>query len=106
MGTDENLINYSGDTHSKKGTYNTSFVPAALASCAFQITVQDPVSYIQCIEWNSTTVSKRSDRKIYTSENSLIQVLLTFEGTNKPYSNVWREILPSSQAVRQVAKSH
>jgi len=42
---------------SKKGTYNTSFPPAPLASCTFQITVQDPVSYL-CIEWNSTTVSK------------------------------------------------
>jgi len=46
----------SDDTHLQKGTYNTNFVPAALASSTFQITVQDPVSYIQCIEWNSTTI--------------------------------------------------
>ena len=51
----------------KRETYNTSFVPAALASCMFQITVQDPVSYIQCTEWNGTTVFKRFGRKIYTS---------------------------------------
>jgi len=37
----------SCDTHSQKGTYNTSFVPAALASCTFQIIKQDPVSYVQ-----------------------------------------------------------
>jgi len=43
----------SGDTHSKnKGTYNTSFVSAALASCKIQFTLQDPVSHIQSIEWN------------------------------------------------------
>jgi len=53
----------------ENGTYNTSFFPAALASCRFQITVQDSVSYIQYIKWNSTNLSKRSDRKIYTSEN-------------------------------------
>ena len=53
----------SGDTHSQKGTYNTSFVPAALASRTCQITVKDPVSYIQSTEWNSTNVSKRSDKK-------------------------------------------
>jgi len=53
----------SGDTHSQKGTYNTSFVSAALASSAFQITVQDLVSSIQSTEWNSTNVSKRSDKK-------------------------------------------
>ena len=43
------------------GTFNTSFVPAALASCTFQMIVQDPVSYIQSIEWNRITVSERSD---------------------------------------------
>jgi len=58
----------SGDTHSQKGTYNTSFVPAALASCTFQIIIQDPVSYVQSTEWNSTSVSKRSDRNMCTSE--------------------------------------
>jgi len=36
----------SGDTHLQKGTYNTSFVPVALASCMFHITVENPVSYI------------------------------------------------------------
>jgi len=29
---------------------------------------QDRVSYIQSTEWNSSSVSKRSDRHIYTSE--------------------------------------
>ena len=57
------------DTHSRKGTYNTSFIPAALASCTFKITVQDPVSYVQSTEWDSTSISKPPDRKIYTSEN-------------------------------------
>jgi len=73
----------SGDTHSQKGTYNTSFVPAVLASCTFQITEQDPVSYVQSTEWNSTSVSKL-------------------------YSNVWRKILLniSSQAVERDAKPH
>ena len=61
-----------GDTHSKRRIYNTRFVPAALTSCTFQITVQNTVSYIRCIEWNSTSVSKRSDRKIYTSKNAPI----------------------------------
>ena len=45
-----------------KGTYKSniqrSFVQAALGSCTFRITVQDPVSYIQSTEWNSTSVSK------------------------------------------------
>jgi len=50
-------------TLTKKMEHNTSFVPAVLASCTFQIAVQDPVSDIQCIVWNSITVSKRSDRK-------------------------------------------
>ena len=49
--------------HSQKGTYNTSFVSAALASCTFQITVQDSVSYVQSTEWKNINVSKRSDRK-------------------------------------------
>ena len=30
-----------GNTYRQKGTYNTSFVLAALASCMFQITIQD-----------------------------------------------------------------
>ena len=68
----------SGDTHSPKGTYNTSFVPATLASCTFQIIVQDPVSYIQCIEWNNTRVSKRSDhipvRMLRSESYSLLRV--------------------------------
>jgi len=33
----------SGDTHSQKGTYNTSFIAAASAYYTFQITEQDPV---------------------------------------------------------------
>ena len=61
----------SGDTNSKKETCNTCFVSATLASCKFQIIVQDPVSHIQSTEWNSTTVYKRSDLNIYTSENAL-----------------------------------
>ena len=68
----------SGDTQLQKGTYKTSFVPPVLASCMFQITVEDPVSYIQ-----STTLSKWSDMKIYISENAPIWVLFTFEGTKK-----------------------
>jgi len=59
----------SGDTHSQKGIYNTSFVPAVLASCTFPITVQYPILYTQSTEFNSISVSKRSDRKIYTSDN-------------------------------------
>jgi len=43
----EELCCTSGDMHSEKRTYNTSFVPAALASCTFQIIVQDPVPYVQ-----------------------------------------------------------
>ena len=41
-----------GDTRTQKGTYNSSFVPAALTSCTFQITLQDSVSYIHvvCLE--------------------------------------------------------
>jgi len=68
----------SDDTHSQKGTYNTSFVPAALASFTFQIIVQYLVSYIKSIEWNST------------SDNAAIQVLFTFDSTKKPHSNVRR----------------
>jgi len=60
----------SDDTHTKTETYNTSFVPAALASCMIQATIQDHVSYIQYIECNSTTVSKCSDQTIYTREYS------------------------------------
>ena len=74
----------SGDTHSQKGTYNTSFVPAALASCMFQITVQDPVSHIQSTECNNTTVSKRSEPKVHTTENASIRVLFTIDGINEP----------------------
>ena len=98
----------SGDVHSKKGTYNTNFVPAALSTCTFQITIQYPVSYIQCIEWNSSNVSKRSDRKIYTREHAPIWVQFTFEGTKKAYSNVMREIVQSiiSQTVERVAEPH
>ena len=51
----------------------------------FHITVQDPVYYVQGTELNSTSVSKRSDRKIYTSENTPIWFLFTFEGTKKAY---------------------
>jgi len=85
-----------------------AFCLAALASCTFQIIIQDPVSYLQSTEWNSTIVSKRSDRNIYTSENAPIWVLVTFEGIKKPYSIVRREILPSisSQAMKRVSKLH
>jgi len=49
-------------THTrKKGTYNTSFAPAALSSCTFQMTVQNPVYNIQSTEWNDPSVPKRSD---------------------------------------------
>ena len=64
-----NTLPTPGDTHSQKGTNNTSFVTAALASYMFQITVQDPVSHLQSTEWNSITISKRSNSKVYTSEN-------------------------------------
>jgi len=85
----------------------TQVMPAALASCTFQITVQHPVSYVQSTEWNSATVSKRSDSKICTSENVPIRVLFTFDGTKKPHSNVRTEILQniSSQAVERVVKT-
>jgi len=59
-------------TRTRKREHLTSVFPAALAPYTFKITVQDLVSYIQSIEWNSTTVSKRSDRKLYTSENAAI----------------------------------
>jgi len=54
-----------GDMHSPKGRYNTSIVPAAMASCIFQITIQESLSHIQITEWNSATVSKRFDPKVY-----------------------------------------
>ena len=34
--------------------------------------LHDPVSYIQSTEWNSTTLSKQSDPKVYNSENAAI----------------------------------
>jgi len=40
----------SSDMQWQKGTYNTSFVPAALASCVFEITLQDPASHIRITE--------------------------------------------------------
>jgi len=76
--------------HLKKGTSNTSFVLAALASCTFQIIVQYPVSYIQGTEWNSIILSKWSDMKIYNSENVLFWVLFTFVGT-KSHTAMYRE---------------
>ena len=36
-------------THPQKGTYNTSFVTAALTSCTFQITLQNTVSHIKVL---------------------------------------------------------
>ena len=74
-------------------TCSTSFVPAALVSCTFKITVQYTVSYIQSTEWNSTSVSERSE------SYSLLRV------PKKPYSNVPRDILLniSSQAMERVA---
>jgi len=60
-------------THTRiGGTHNTSFVPAALASCTFQITVQDPVSPRYLSDLIET---------IYASENPPIWVLFTLEGT-------------------------
>ena len=47
-----------GDTLSEKRIYNAGLVPAALASCTFQITVQGPGSHIQSTELNNTTVFK------------------------------------------------
>ena len=41
------LIYHPLDTHSQKATQNASFVPAALNSCMFEITEQDPVSHIK-----------------------------------------------------------
>ena len=82
--------------HSQRGTYNTRFVPPTLSSCRFQVAVQDPISYIQTIEWNSTTVSKRSvlwSIKVYTCD---IHRMFTFDGTKKPHSNVQRENLSES----------
>ena len=98
----------SSDMRSQKGTYNTGFVSAPLAYCTFQITVQDPVSYIQGTERTSMTVFIPFDSKVYTSENTVIWVLFTFESTEKPYSNEWREIFLSisSQIIEQAVKSH
>ena len=91
----------SADIHAQKWTYNSSFVPATLSACTFQITVHDPVSHIQNTEWNSTTISKWSNPKLYISDKATIWVLFIFDDINKPYNNVRREILPSisSQAV-------
>ena len=62
----------SGDIQSPNGTYNTSFVPAVLASGTLGINVPDLVSYIQSTELNSTTECKRSDPEVYTRENEII----------------------------------
>ena len=42
------------------------------AFCTFKITVKEHVSQIQSTEWNSTSKSKQSDRKIDTSKNAPI----------------------------------
>jgi len=47
------------------------FIHTALAkwnTYTFQVTIQDPVSQIQCSEWNNTTGTKRSDPKVCTSD--------------------------------------
>jgi len=91
----------SGNTNSQKGTYNTSYVPAELASSMFQIAVQDAVSYTQSTEWNGTTVHKCSDPKVYTSETTTIQVLFTFEVTQimkQPLRNIQ---LPNAKSEQQ-----
>ena len=69
---------------------DTSLVPAALASRTFQITVQDPVSYIESTEWNSTTVSKWCDLNRYNSETTAIWVLFTFDDNKKAHNNLRR----------------
>ena len=43
-----------------------------------QLTVQYHVSYIQSTEWNNTTVTKRSDKNNYSSENAPISVPFIF----------------------------
>ena len=68
-------------TRTRKREHITRFIPAPLASSTSQITPQDPVSYIQSTEWNSNTTSKRSDRKLYTTENASIRVLFILEST-------------------------
>ena len=62
------------------------------------ITLEAPASKTQSTEWNSTTVFKRSDKQLYTSETVTIPVFFTFY--------VRREIFPSisSMTVEQVAK--
>jgi len=62
----------SGNTHPQNGKYYTSFVPAALVSGTFQITVEDPVSRNQTTELKSTTQYKRVDTKVYISETTAI----------------------------------
>jgi len=43
--------------------------------------VQDHISHIQSLEWNSTTVSKESGQKVYTSDNNSIGVLFNLDDT-------------------------
>ena len=53
-------------THTRKREHITTYFPSTLTFCAFQMAVQDPVSFIK------TTVCKRSDPKVYTIGNASI----------------------------------
>ena len=64
----------SGNKQLQKGTYNINSVTTAMASNVFQTNKQDPVPHIQSAERNNTTVSKRSDPRVY-----MIRDLCTFE---------------------------
>ena len=62
-----------GNRYSQKGTCNTSFVPAALASCTSEIIVQDPASAFKLK--TLSTVSKLSEPKVHTSEAAAINLV-------------------------------
>ena len=80
----------SGDQPSKKGWYNASFVSAALALAAYQITIWNPISHIRSIKRNCRTISKRSHPKVYPNEIIAIWVcntlLLLF------HYRIWTEV--------------
>ena len=71
-------------------TPDVIFISAALASCMVEISVQDPVSHIQIIERNLTTVYMRSDPTVCTIRNARSESCSILTVPTNPYINVRR----------------
>ena len=79
-----------------RGLSHNITVYAWIQFCSSFLCVSDQFT-ISRTKWNSTNISKRSDPKVYTSENVPIRVLFTDNDTKRPYNKGGEENISEHQ---------